>query len=260
MGASLTALLGYDVTDPRSPHSVHVASEADVPAIDPWGHDCLHRAVRIADERDAVVVLDHGRERLYLAAPESLSYRPPGALGLGNPPALVVDDPSVLRPDGDDLAVEAFDPALLEEPAPVWPGTDGDPDPDAAPSEADSPADAVPSDDATADDPDGANETPADDREETPADDAAGTSPATPEDTPDDDTDDGPDDAGLDPVTDGGEPRDTERSGPPSVTVSPAFDVLVPAFDIEEQGEPAEPLPRHAVESPSGVGTGTPSG
>ena len=38
MGASLTALLGYDVTDPRSPHSVHVAGEADVPAV-------LHNAV-----------------------------------------------------------------------------------------------------------------------------------------------------------------------------------------------------------------------
>jgi hypothetical protein len=188
MGASLTALLGYDVTDPRSPHSVHVASEADVPAVAPWGHAVLCRAVRLADDHDATVVLDHDRERLYLARPDALEYRRPGALGLGTPPALVVTGPAHLRPAGEDLVVEPFDPALLSAPAPEWP--------------------------------------------------ESGSAAAT----------DAPSDAGR------------GADDPPSVTVSPTFDVLVPAFDIEEQGEPAEPLLGHSTESPTGVGTGTPSG
>ena len=79
MGASLTALLGYDVTDPRSPHSVHVADETDVPAVDPWSRATLYRAVRLADDAGAVVVLDHDRERL--AAVLDTDYRRTADLG-----------------------------------------------------------------------------------------------------------------------------------------------------------------------------------
>jgi len=211
MGASLTALLGYDVTDPRSPHSVHVASEADVPAVPPWGHETLHRAVRLADDRGEVVVLDHGRGRLYLADAEALSYRPPGTLGLGRPPALVVGRPGLLRPGGDQfgLAVDPYSPDALDGPPPAWPESDDTDDPDA------------------------------------PTDDADGS------DRPEESTA-----SAVDEFDDpGGEDADAA-----SVTVSPAFDVLVPAFDIEEQGEPAAPVERHAVETPTGVGTGTPSG
>ncbi|PSQ41546.1 hypothetical protein BRD10_00295, partial [Halobacteriales archaeon SW_12_71_31] len=129
MGASLTALLGYDVTDPRSPHSVHVTGEADVPTVDPWSRATLYRAVRLADDAGAVVVLDHDRERLYLASSERLDYRPPGTLGLGHPPALVVDEPPLLRPDGDDLVVEPFEPGALDGPPPDWHhGPTGTPD------------------------------------------------------------------------------------------------------------------------------------
>ncbi len=231
MGASLTALLGYDVTDPRSPHSVHVASEADVPALPPWGHETLHRAVRLADDRGDVVVLDHGRDRLYLADEEALSYRPPGTLGFGRPPALVVVRPELLRPGGDQygLAVDPFDPGALDGPPPEWPASDAT---DQSPTDGDTPA-AGETHDATDESDSGPDPDPLAD--------GSGAPDESAEPTPDD------------PETDDGD--DAE-----SVTVSPTFDVLVPAFDIEKQGDPAEPLQRHAVETPTGVGTGTPSG
>jgi hypothetical protein len=255
MGASLTALLGYDVTDPQSPHSVHVASEADVPAVDPWGRPTLHRAVRLAADAGAVV-LDHGRRRLYLASAERLHYRPPGTLGLGfgRPPALVVDAPALLSPDGDDLSVDPFDAAALDGPPPDW--DLGAPD-GSGPATADTPATA---DDVTGDADAAAapGETTGNDRE------TDATPPATDAGTAN--TTDGADttpDGGSDPMADGPGPPSTPDAGrpdAPSVTVSPTFDVLVPAFDIEKRGEPATPLERHTVESPTGTGTGTPSG
>ncbi len=206
MGTSLSALLSYDVTDPRSPHSVHVASEADVPDAPPWGTATLSRAVRLADGRDEVVVLDHGRGHLYLAAGEDLRYRRPAALGLGRPPALVVAGPHLLLPDGDDLAVTPFDPDRIDDP-PSWPGRTGT------------------------------------DETQVPDASAAATDRARPPET----------------ATDGAGARPDDAD---TVSVGPTFDVLVPAFDIESQGTPAEPLERHTVESPTstGTGTGTPSG
>jgi len=264
MGASLTALLGYDVTDPRSPHSVHVASEADVPAIPPWGRDTLHRAVRLADDRGEVVVLDHDRARLYLADETALSYRPPGTLGLGRPPALVVARPALLRP-GDDrygLSVAPFDPAALDGPSPAWPERDASDAPDT-----DGPTDAGTSatGEEAGDDP-GPDPDPLADGSGAPDDAESADGPAN---APDPDSDaDGDRDAGDDPdgdrdAADDGDDTDANHADgddAESVTVSPTFDVLVPAFDIEEQGEPAEPMERHAVETPTGVGTGTPSG
>lgn len=220
MGASLTALLGYDVTDPRSPHSVHVASEADVPSTPPWGRAVLGRAVRLADGRDEVVVLDHGRERLYLAPTEGLDYRPPGTLGLGDPPALVVDGPVVVVPEEDGLGVRAFDRDLVEGPPPDWPGKAGD-------------AAALAGEDTN-------RPATADDRR-------AGTGAERESRTETESETTGPEDA-------------PDGAGATSVTVSPTFDVLVPAFDIEEQGTPTEPVERHAVETPSGVESPTPSG
>jgi len=45
------------------------------------------------------VVLDYGRERLYLARAADLTYVPPRILGLAADPALRVSDPGVFDPE-----------------------------------------------------------------------------------------------------------------------------------------------------------------
>jgi hypothetical protein len=136
---------GGDLLDPRSRHNVYVSGADDVAGVGPWSADALLRAVRRADGRpDGVVVVDHGRERLYLAAGTGLRYDPPRALGVAAPPALVVDDPDRYDPDDGvvhegpdrvtvspafDLLVPAFDfPDDAEDaPPPLGGRRTGDP-------------------------------------------------------------------------------------------------------------------------------------
>ncbi|MFB6219761.1 MAG: hypothetical protein ABEH77_11425 [Halobacteriaceae archaeon] len=83
-----------DPTAPMSPHSVHVAGPDDLPDAGGWTAAELYAAVEAADRRGRVVV-DYGRERLYLVADADLTYRPPRLLGARRPPALDVADPLV---------------------------------------------------------------------------------------------------------------------------------------------------------------------
>jgi len=122
-----------DVTDPRSRHNLHVTERADLTDIGPWSADQLYRAVERADTEDSVVVLDYGREQLYLVDRDSVAYLPPAALGFAEEPGLQVTDPRRYNPDGDtlvrgrrasvtvtpefDILVPAFD---WEEPDEYW--------------------------------------------------------------------------------------------------------------------------------------------
>jgi len=67
-----------------------------------WSRDTLYEAVKFADGEDRVVVLDYGRERLYVADGADLAYHPPRALGLGAPPALEVAEPLLYDPDAPE--------------------------------------------------------------------------------------------------------------------------------------------------------------
>lgn len=93
-----------DPTAPLSPHSVHVATPDDIPPVEPWTVEQLYAAVETADRRGLAVVLDYGREHLYLADGDRLTYRPPGLFG--DPPALVVSDP-LAATVADAVTVEA---------------------------------------------------------------------------------------------------------------------------------------------------------
>lgn len=81
------------ITDPASRHSRHVAGRADLTGVGPWSGDQLYAAVKLADAEGDAVVVDHARERLYLADAGDLTYVPPEALGLASPPELRVDSP-----------------------------------------------------------------------------------------------------------------------------------------------------------------------
>jgi hypothetical protein len=88
-----------DVTDPMSRHNLHVTAESDLVDIGPWTREQLYAAVERADDEQGVVVLDYGREALYLADRDSLSYLPPTALGFGDQPGLGVEEPQQYDPE-----------------------------------------------------------------------------------------------------------------------------------------------------------------
>ncbi len=88
-----------DVTAPRSRHNRHVTREEDLEPVGSWSCEQLSAAVRRADAEGRVVVLDYGRERLYLADATGLTYVPPRGLGLAADPALRVSDPAVFDPE-----------------------------------------------------------------------------------------------------------------------------------------------------------------
>ncbi len=88
-----------DVTRPRSRHNRHITREADLEPVGSWSRDQLYEAVKRADTEDRLVVLDYGREQLYLARPTDLAYAPPRILGLAADPALRVSDPAVFDPE-----------------------------------------------------------------------------------------------------------------------------------------------------------------
>lgn len=108
-GIAVAPYLWGDVTHPLSPHSVHVTGPEDLAAVGDWSRAELYATVEAADERGRVVVVDYGRDRLYLAAEEALEYRAPDPLGRREP-ALDVEEPLVATPDGDGEAV-AVEPA-----------------------------------------------------------------------------------------------------------------------------------------------------
>jgi hypothetical protein len=122
--------LDADVTAPRSRHNVHVTGPEDLQGIADWSRETLYRAVKFADDGDGgLVVLDYGRSNLYVASAAALDYRGPGALGLGRPPALAVDDPALYDPEGPDarpidpvtvspefdILIPAFDPSEMDD-------------------------------------------------------------------------------------------------------------------------------------------------
>lgn len=82
-----------DILDPRSRHNIHVTHEDDLAAIGPWSSETLYMAVRRADNKEWVVVLDYDRRELYLAASTDLTYEPPQGFGFTSVPALHVDEP-----------------------------------------------------------------------------------------------------------------------------------------------------------------------
>ncbi|MES3518447.1 MAG: hypothetical protein PPP58_12370 [Natronomonas sp.] len=121
------------VTAPESRHNLHVTGEADLIDIGPWSSKQLYTAVEAADSGDDIVVLDYGRETLYLVGEGDVSYVPPAALGFAESPGLRVEEPRTYDPDSRttgrtrvdslvvspefDILVPAFD---WEEPDEEW--------------------------------------------------------------------------------------------------------------------------------------------
>lgn len=123
------------VTAPTSRHNLHVTQESDLIGIGPWSKEQLYAAVERADTGDKLVVLDYGREQLYLAESDDVRYLQPTALGLAEAPGLWVGDPQPYNPDdgtvgrvrADSLVVSpAFDILI---PAFEWPEPDDEWDP-----------------------------------------------------------------------------------------------------------------------------------
>jgi len=119
-----------DLLAPESRHNRHVSDPGDLRGVGDWSAAALYRAVEAADDgEDGCVVVDYGRSALYLAAGAGLTYYPPRAFGIGDPPALAVADPRVYDPEADaatavddrvvspefDILVPAFDWAELDE-------------------------------------------------------------------------------------------------------------------------------------------------
>lgn len=91
------------VTDPQSRHNLHVTRHTDLINIGPWSRDQLYSAVQLADAENEAVVLDYGREQLYLAAPDKIHYLSPTAFGLADAPGLRVDQPRLYDPDSERI-------------------------------------------------------------------------------------------------------------------------------------------------------------
>jgi len=87
-----------DVTDPMSRHNLHVTRREDLIDIGPWSREQLWAAVGRADEEDGIVVLDYGREQLYLVGRGDVTYLPPRVLGLADEPGLRVEEPRTYDP------------------------------------------------------------------------------------------------------------------------------------------------------------------
>lgn len=105
---STTGLLARDVRDPLSLGSVHVTDESDLRAAGPWSRATLYAVVEEAAPLDRVVVLDYGREHLYVAADATRTTDGPTLL---TEPRLAVDDPLVAvierrRDDGGARATQ----------------------------------------------------------------------------------------------------------------------------------------------------------
>jgi hypothetical protein len=119
-----------DVFAPESRHNYYVTSPADLQDVAGWSRGELYAAVEAADDgEDGCVVVDYGRDALYLAAGRRLSYRPPRLFGVGGEPALVVPEARQYDPESGegeplgevvvsptfDVLVPAFDWSALDE-------------------------------------------------------------------------------------------------------------------------------------------------
>ena len=96
-----------DITAPASRHNVHVTRQADLTDVRNWAEDELYTAVERADAEDAVVVIDYGRDLLYLADQADVTFVPPRRLGLSGAPGLRVRTPAVY--DSETDAVSGLD-------------------------------------------------------------------------------------------------------------------------------------------------------
>ena len=90
-----------DVTDPMSRHNLHVTAESDIVGVGPWSEEQLFAAVERAAAESCLVVLDYGRERLYLVTGDDVAYLSPTALGFGDQPGLKVTEPRPYDPETD---------------------------------------------------------------------------------------------------------------------------------------------------------------
>lgn len=102
----LTAIAGVvasrdptDVTAPMSRHNLHVTQKSDLIGIGPWSQNQLWAAVERADDEGSIVVLDYGREQLYLVDTDDTTYLPPSALGFAESPGLRVHEPRTYDPE-----------------------------------------------------------------------------------------------------------------------------------------------------------------
>jgi hypothetical protein len=86
-----------------SRHNLHVTAESDLVDIGPWSSEQLYAAVQQADEKGSLVVLDYGREQLYLAGHDDVHYLPPTALGFGDSSGLEVSQPRRYDPESGSL-------------------------------------------------------------------------------------------------------------------------------------------------------------
>lgn len=104
-----------DLLAPESRHNIHVTDEADLRGIEGWSRETLYAAVKAADDgEDGCVVLDYDRAALYLTSGADLTYHPPRAFGLADPPALEVAAGLVYDPD--DGAVDPLADAVMVSP------------------------------------------------------------------------------------------------------------------------------------------------
>ena len=206
-----------DVLAPRSRHNRHVTTPADLAPVGDWSREQLYAAVEVADDHDAVVVIDYGRSSLCLVEPVGLSYRPPRALGFASPPVLLVADPLAFDPNEGTVTALTSDDV----------------------------ADPLPDLNDLPDAPAGSGQTGVGGSEESTADEHASDGATADEHASDGATADG----GLLPPE-----ADEDRFW---VAVTPQFDILVPAFDWEEEpdDEPLPPVERR--ETPSSTGTPT---
>ena len=134
-----------DVFAPASRHSYYVTAPADLRIVPGWSQRVLSAALEAADDgEDGCVVVDYGRDALYLAAGRQLSYRRPGLLGIRSDPALVVPAASRYDPEGGEtepLGAVVVSPAFdVLVPAFDWRALDEDDVPPAVPRRSRSPS------------------------------------------------------------------------------------------------------------------------
>lgn len=93
-----------DVLAPSSRHNLHVTDRDDLIGVGPWSRDQLWTAVERADREGDIVVLDYGRDQLYLIASDDVRYLRPRALGLAESGGLRLSEPRVYDPDSDTVS------------------------------------------------------------------------------------------------------------------------------------------------------------
>ena len=121
------------ITHPQSRHNIHVTRRSDIEPVDPWSRDELFAGVKRAADDGCVVVVDYGREQLWLADRDELTYVRPSQVGhgFGTHPGLLVGTPRLFEPASEtvhrtrvqtravspefDILIPAFDWDELDE-------------------------------------------------------------------------------------------------------------------------------------------------